>query len=147
MADEATISSKLPEAGTYFRSISFSQARFLGRASFDERDFRREANFSASSFAVPPDFRATEHCENLDWTEVRFSFGCYLRLGRFTIPVRGWTTQNDTVTRLRRLRGIAKEIHAVDAERDLFILERQAERGILWHNWWRGSWFNRPVGL
>ena len=36
-----------------------------------------------------------------------------------------------------------KEIHAVDAERDLFILERQAERGILWRNWWRGGWRSR----
>ena len=87
-----------------------------------------------------PDFRVTEHRENLDWTGVRFAFGWYPRLGRLTIPVRGWTTWNDTVTRLRRLRGIAKEIHALDAERDLFILERQAERGILWHDWWRGDW-------
>ena len=143
VADEATTSSNLPEAGTYFRKISFSRAQFLGRASFDERDFQEEAHFSAASFAVPPDFRATKHRENLDWTGVKFAFGWYPRLGRFTIPVRGWTTQNDTITRLRRLRGVAKEIHALDEERDLFILEREAERGILWHDWWRGGWRTR----
>ncbi len=52
----------------------------------------------------------------------------------------GAATNSETITHLRRLRGVAKEIHAVDAERDLFILERQAERGILWRDWWHGGW-------
>ena len=39
MADEVTISSTLPEPGTYFRKISFEGARFFGPASFEERDF------------------------------------------------------------------------------------------------------------
>ena len=40
----------------------------------------------------------------------------------------GWTTDTDIAARIRRLRKIMADIHAQDVERDLFILERQAER-------------------
>lgn len=126
--------------GPFFSSISFSETRFQGTALFVGRKFGGEADFSDATFHEPPDFRATEHHENLDWTGVRFGFSGVLRIWRLRIPIKGWTINNNTVARLRRLRGLAKEIHAVDAERDLFILERQAERGILWYNWWRGDW-------
>jgi len=50
----------------------------------------------------------------------------------------------DNATRLRRLRRLAKEIQAVDAKRDLFILERMAERGIAWSAWWANA--KAPLG-
>lgn len=143
---DATQPSYQNGAGTYFGSISFSGASFFGEASFVTRDFQAQANFSTVSFFLPPDFRATEHRENLDWTGVRFGSGRHLKLGRFAVPIRGWANQSDTVARLRRLRGLAKEIHAVDAERDLFILERQAERSILWREWWRGNTLHQLFG-
>ncbi len=134
------------DTGTYFQSISFSHARFKGLASFNHRAFRDDIDFSNAYFANPPDFRATSNWENLDWTGTRFEFQSYAALGKIKLPVRRWTAVNDTVTRLRRLRGIAKEIHAVDAELNIFILERQAERGILWHDWWFGISRSRLFG-
>jgi hypothetical protein len=118
----------------YFNSIDFSGTKFLGKATFADRDFKSEADFSFAVFAEPPDFRATKNRDNLDLMGARFGFGA---------RIRGWTTKSETVVRLRRLRGVANEIHAVDAERDLFILERQAERGVLWRNWWREGWRSR----
>jgi hypothetical protein len=43
-----------------------------------------------------------------------------------------WTSDPSITGRLRRLRKIASDIHAQDAERDLFILERKAERYFEW---------------
>ncbi len=140
------INASFPDAGTYFRAIDFSHVQFLGLASFAEREFLSDAVFSAARFYTPPDFRGTKHRENLDWTGVRFSFGGYQKLGPLRIPFRRWTTNSNTIKSLRRLRGIAGEIHAVDAERDLFILERQAERGIFWNDWWRADWRTRLTG-
>ncbi len=139
-AAEASVNPDVSEAGTYFHTIVFLRAQFLGPASFTNRDFKGEAIFSATGFDMLPDFRGTKHRENLDWTRVRFAFGWYPKLGLLRIPIRGWTTKSEIITRLRRLRGVAKEIHAVDAERDLFILERQAERGIFWRDWLGGGW-------
>src|SRR5207249_3747100 len=49
---------------------------------------------------------------------------------RIVIPAPGWTTNGDTVLQLRRLRKIAEETKNHDLERDLYIEERKAERGI-----------------
>lgn len=145
-AYEAPNSSENLNLGSSFRSVCFSHARFLGVASFVDRDFKGEADFTNAIFDVPPDFRSAKARENMDWTRVQFKFGWYPTVGHIRIPVRGWTTHTDTVARLRRLRGIANEIRAVDAERDLFVLERLAERGIFWRDWWRGGLLTRLNG-
>lgn len=146
-SESVSLAARAPkgELARYFKGIDFSAARFLAPADFAARDFVGESIFATAYFSEPPDFRATEHRENLDWTGVKFGFGGRLGKGLLSIRTPGWTTQTKTITDLRRLRGIAKEIHAVDAERDLFILERQAERGLLWKDWWRGGWATRLV--
>ena len=135
------------QRGATFFTIDFARADFAATASFCNRDFQGAVNFSGSRFGEPPDFRSTMHRENLDWTGVRFTLGGRSRLFARLLKFSGWTTNSETVTRLRRLRGIAKEIHSVDAERDLFILERKAERGVLWHEWWRRGWRSWLTGI
>ena len=131
--------------GEEFFAVDFSRAFFGGQVSFADRAFRGAVNFSSATFCEPPDFRATTNRENLDWTGIQFDFGKGLKIG--PISLSSWTTRSDTVTRLRRLRGIANQIHAVDAERDLFILERKAERGFLWKQWWQSRWRAKLTGL
>ncbi|MEX2617385.1 MAG: pentapeptide repeat-containing protein [Alphaproteobacteria bacterium] len=116
-----------------FSSVSFTGARFLGYASFARRVFNASADFDNTSFKQPPEFSAIKNPENLNWTAMKVGFAG--AVGGFPTP--GWTTKTETVTRLQRLRRIAANIHANDAERDLFIAERKAERGFLWKAWWR----------
>lgn len=141
-SSSASFASGLPlgHSNRNLHGIDFSAVRFRGPVNFSDRDLVREAVFAGTFFSEPPDFRGIGHSENLDWTGVRFGFGGRLGTGRLVIRTPGWTMQSKIVTDLRRLRGIAKEIHAVDAERDLFILEREAERGVLWKEWLRGDW-------
>ncbi|MSP79823.1 MAG: hypothetical protein EXR02_01990 [Rhodospirillales bacterium] len=100
----------------------------MGSVSFSRRMIRERAIFAHVRFSQPPDFWAVENHEHLDLTGARFGFR-----GR---GISNWTTDTKVADNLRRLRGIAKKIHATDAERDLFILERMAERGVLWKSWW-----------
>jgi hypothetical protein len=54
--------------------------------------------------------------------------------------VRGWTTDSDVANHLRSLRKLADETKNHDLERDLYIEERKAERGIrLAQLWPKGS--------
>ena len=85
----------------------------------------------------PPDFSRSKERDRLSLTGTQFSFG---------EPIRLWTTDPNVVSSLRRLRAIASQIHAVDAERDLFILERMAERGVHWNTWWQAGWGFRLFG-
>jgi hypothetical protein len=105
---------------------------------------RKRAIFAHAIFSQPPDFWAVTLIENLDLTGARFGFSGTLHLRKsWPIPTPGWTTDTQITDDLRRLRGVAKQIHATDAERDLFILERQAERGSLWKKCWTGGWKSR----
>jgi uncharacterized protein YjbI with pentapeptide repeats len=99
-------------------------------ASFRGRTLHSVCDFSMARFDQPPDFGDIQQADNLDLGGTTFSF-------RASVWPRWryWTTQTETVTRLRRLRALADEIHAVDAERDFFIMERMAERGIAWSVW------------
>lgn len=130
-----------------FHDISFSRANFGGVADFIGRVFAGSADFSQAIFHQPPDFRGIEDPDNFDWTGTHFGF--YGKVG--SVEKSGWTTDTETATKLRRLRKIASEIHAHDAERELFILERMAERGIAWAEWlqktaapWKPWWRYRP---
>jgi hypothetical protein len=56
---------------------------------------------------------------------------------------RGWTTDSKTALKLRELRKLADETKNHDLERDLYVEERNAERGILLAQYWREGWKGR----
>ena len=125
-----------------FRQITFASARFRGNANFADREFTASANFSHARFDQPPDFRGTTNQDQLDWAMARFGFAGRL-FGLARLP--GWTSDTEKATRLRRLRKIAADIHDHDAERDLFVLERKAERGIRFVDWWHDCRLFQPL--
>lgn len=100
-------------------------------ANFTGRSIKDLADFSRVRFEQPPDFQGVEPASALDLAESRFSFRStswpYFRY---------WTTRTATLSRLRRLRKIAKDIDENDIERSLFFLQRMAERGVAWRIWW-----------
>ena len=100
-------------------------------ADFSNRSLKGPADFSRVRFDQPPDFQNVEPAASLDFAAARFSFGRPAWL-----VSRYWTTQTDTLTRLRRLRKIMKDIDEPDLELSLFILQRMAERGVAWRVWW-----------
>jgi uncharacterized protein YjbI with pentapeptide repeats len=104
--------------------------RFAG-PDFSNRSIKGLADFSRVRFEQPPDFQNVEPATALDLAETQFSFRA-----TESPRLRCWTTQTETVTRLRRLQKIAKDIDEVDIERSLFILQRMAERGVAWRVWW-----------
>ncbi|HEX5845058.1 MAG TPA: hypothetical protein VFY53_01935 [Rhodoplanes sp.] len=56
------------------------------------------------------------------------------------MSTRSWTTSSDTALKLRQLRRLAQETKNHDLERNLYIEERKAERGILLAQYWRDGW-------
>jgi len=100
-------------------------------ADFSNRSLKGPADFSRVRFDQPPDFQNVEPAASLDFAAARFSFG-----RRAWLVFRYWTTRTDTLTRLRRLRKIMKDIDEPDLELSLFILQRMAERGVAWRVWW-----------
>ena len=125
--------------------IRFAQSQVRGHTHFLGRKFDERVDFSYARFGQVPDFRNALGCANFDLSQTRFNFGGYitftiLSFNIFRFPVARWTTDVQVLGDLRRLRGIAKDIHAVDMERDLFILERNAELGVMWSAWLEGSW-------
>jgi hypothetical protein len=101
-------------------------ARFYGEATFSGRSFERAANFTQARFYSPPNFDAATNFANIDFT------GAYI--GFVTTGKRPWTqywaTDSQIPLRLRALRKIAEETKNHDLERDLYIEERKAERGV-----------------
>jgi uncharacterized protein YjbI with pentapeptide repeats len=124
-----------------FPELVLRHARFGGAASFAARRFLARADLSYAAFDLPPDFAGTGGRERLDFQGTRF------RLRAGFVP--GWTADSTTLARVRLLRGVAREAHAADAERDLFVLERKAERGVAWRNAAAASWAEplRKAGL
>jgi hypothetical protein len=103
-------------------------------ASFAGRSVKKFATFAQVNFHQPPDFHAVEPPTALDFADTHFSFQS-ISWPHF----RYWTTRTSTLTRLRRLRKIMSDIGEGDIERDLFILQRLAERGIMWNRWKESS--------
>ncbi len=100
-------------------------------ASFSGRVLRGVCDFSRVRFDQPPDFSGVEQADNLDLSGATFS----LR-GTAWPRWRYWTTQTASATRVRRLRKLASDIRAEDAERDLLALARMVGLGIEWSMWW-----------
>lgn len=100
-------------------------------ASFRGRLLQGMCDFSRVRFDQPPDFGGVGQADNLDLSGASFS----LR-GAAWPRWRYWTTHTATATRVRRLRKLASDIHAEDAERDLLALARMVGLGIEWSMWW-----------
>jgi hypothetical protein len=69
-----------------------------------------------------PDFDRAGSLARIDFTGTRIDFAAPGRLH--------WTSETQTPIRLRALRKIAEETKNHDLERDLYIEERKAERGV-----------------
>jgi Pentapeptide repeats (9 copies) len=130
---ERTLTDAKPKA---FTAVSFASARFNGTVDFSGRDFSERCDLTRARFGQPPKFDECEHKGNIDLNgaAIRFSGRFYgRRTAGWTISGRrtpGWTTDSDVARRLRVLRKLADETKNHDLERDLYIEERKAERGI-----------------
>jgi hypothetical protein len=107
------------------RTISFAGTRFGGVANFSGRAFLERCDLTDARFDQPPAFH---DCEGLSQVDL---YGSRIRFSGGRRKIAGWTTDSDVATRLRALRGVADETRNHDLERDLYIEERKAERGIL----------------
>jgi hypothetical protein len=126
-----------------FRAISFARARFDGEADFSGRNFERTADFTNACFCYPPNFDAIEGAARIDFTGANVGF---VSPGK-----RQWTEDTKIPVRLRALRKIAEETKNHDFERDLYITERKAERGVYLHqqreDLKNDGWRHRPRNL
>ncbi len=113
----------------HFLAISFVGARFDGEANFSSRSFDANANFTDTRFNCPPDFDGVNGTGKIDFTGAHISF---VPRGTFF----EWTRNSLIPVRLRALRKIAEETKNHDLERDLYIEERKAERGVYLRQRW-----------
>jgi hypothetical protein len=113
-----------------FRRVSFSRAHFMGIAKFSGRNFFARCDLTNAWFYQPPTFHECKATGHIDLYGTRI-----LVFRRRNFP--GWTTNSDVVIRLRALRKLADETGNHDLERDLYIEERKAERGIVLAEYWR----------
>jgi uncharacterized protein YjbI with pentapeptide repeats len=98
--------------------VRFAGVRFIGGVDFSGREFGRTADFSLARFGEPPRF---DSLTNVDLYNAKISF---------TGKIPGWTTRSEVAVQLRYLRKLADDVKNHDLERDLYIEERKAERGI-----------------
>mgnify|MGYP001154163947 CR=1 FL=1 len=109
-----------------FSTLSFAGAHFRGDVGFARRSFERPADFTGVRFDVPPDFDGATNLQRIDFTGAHAGFA----------PVDcpwwkpHWTTDSTVAVRLRALRSQIEATKNHDFERDLYIEERKAERGI-----------------
>ena len=112
-------------------TISFANAHFggdayiEGEAIFSGRSFEQIADFTNARFYSPPIFDNVTNAARIDFTGVRIRF---VRSGHFP----HWTSDSKVPIRLRALRKIVEETKNHDLERDLYVEERKAERGVYW---------------
>jgi hypothetical protein len=102
-----------------FLTISFANARFDWEAVFSGRSFEADADFTNARFYYPPDFDAVAKASRIDFTGAHIGFVRPNRLFH-------WTYKTTIPVRLRAHH---------DLERDLYIEERKAERGVYWCQW------------
>ncbi|MGH6836504.1 MAG: pentapeptide repeat-containing protein [Methylocella sp.] len=120
-----------------FLAISFANARFDGGADFSGRSFEVGASFTDARFYYPPEFDAAANAGRIDFTGAHIGF---VPPGKLH-----WTSKTEVLIRLRALRKIAEETKNHDLERDLYIEERKAERGVYLVQLFKyQSWRNLP---
>ena len=105
-----------------FLNISFAGACFHADSYFLHRSVDQVADFTNTSFYRPPDFDGATNIQRIDFTGAKITF---VRPGH---P--HWTSQSSVAIRLRALRRLAEDTKNHDLERDLYIEERKAERGV-----------------
>jgi uncharacterized protein YjbI with pentapeptide repeats len=143
-----------------FRTISFAGASFDGEADFSGRSFERTADFTNARFYYPPIFDAVTKSGRIDFTGAHIGFvppgephdtdsqePTRLRtLIGFVRPSKllHWTGDSRVPVRLRAFRKVTEETKNHDLERDLYIEERKAERGVYWHQQ-RQALKNAPI--
>lgn len=127
-----------------FLIISFANAHFYREAVFMGRSFGVTSNFTNTYFCVPPDFDSATNIARIDFTGARIGFATPDNWFH-------WTEDSQTPIRLRALRKIAEETKNHDLERDLYIEERKAERGVYLRQRWdalkKEGWKNWPRNL
>lgn len=109
-----------------FSGLSFAGAHFCGLVSFARRSFERPANFTDVRFDDPPDFDGATNLQRIDFTGARAAFAS----ADYPWWKPDWTTNSRIAIRLRALRSQIEATKNHDFERDLYIEERKAERGI-----------------
>ena len=122
--------------------ISFAHALF-NEADFSAQSFEHIADFTGVRFYSPPNFSNVTNPSGIDFTGAHIDF---------VLPGKWhWTTDSKVPIRLRSLRKFAEETKNHDLERDLYIEERKAERGVYWHQRWetlkKEGWRNWPRNL
>ena len=131
-----------------FDGVSFADAHFKGPASFTGRVFARPqpkpCDFTGALFDQPPNVDSCEGIERVDFygAKVRFSgqlgkTAAHVGRGRPQVHTPGWTKDSKVAVRLRTFRKLAEDAKNHDLERDLYIEERKAERGILLARYFR----------
>ena len=125
-----------------FLTISFLRARFYGEATFSGRTFEGAAEFTEARFYYTPDFDAVTNAARIDFTGASIGF---VPPGRRL----HWTSDTKVPLRLRTFRKIAEDTKNHDLERDLYIEERKAERGVYLRQRWeelkKAPWIERPL--
>ncbi|MGH6794052.1 MAG: hypothetical protein ACREDD_12255 [Methylocella sp.] len=121
--------------------ISFTGVRFCGQADFSGRSFDQTAHLTNARFYSPPNF---DDVTRIDFTGAHIGFAPPGKLFH-------WTSDSQVPIRLRALRKIAEETKNHDLERDLYIDERKAERGVYWRLRWQAlkkeGWKNWPRNI
>ncbi|MBI1203102.1 MAG: hypothetical protein GC182_11380 [Rhodopseudomonas sp.] len=121
-----------------FSFISFAGARFEGRADFTGRTTGDDVDFTSVRFDQPPKF---DSFDGYDLYGARIGFhGRGLRpwpRAKWRLFREGWTANSTIGNQLRHLRKLADDSKNHDLERDLYIEERKAERGIYLVKYWR----------
>ncbi len=112
---------------TTLPDVSFAGSLFRGDVHFFNLTFLGPVNFRNSTFWRVPVFHNCQGLDQIDPTGMDVSFGRYIGP-----PLSTWTTDSEISASIRRLRKMMHEIHADEMERRLLILERAAERGVLW---------------
>lgn len=104
---------------------SFISCEFYGELKCGRRSLN--ADFSGSIFLELPDFSTKDiDINKLNLTEVKFQF---VNKSKSKWPY-DFTFDSSVLLKLRALRGVAEATKNHDLERDLYIEERKAERGI-----------------
>jgi hypothetical protein len=98
-------------------------ARFDGGANFSSRTFREIADFRGACFYYPPVFDNADQASRIDFTGAHVGFAPPGKLLH-------WTKNSRIPLLLRTFRKIAEETKNHDLERDLYIEERKALRGV-----------------
>lgn len=106
-------------------SISFAGALFDDGADFSGRSFEHATDFTGARFYSPPIFDSVTGADRIDFTGAHIGFA---PKGRFI----HLTKDSRIPLRLRALRKVVEATKNHDLERDLYIEERKAERGVYW---------------